>query len=171
MQTAVATTYVPNPHRERVPQLRLIRGELTYVEDRIKVDVTYRDDPIGHMHRRKMLDDVRFRAARKYQETREAMGIGTGRSPSDLREWVDGGRMPANGVTDRQRAAAMQIILWRKLIGEQAYGVLESVLIDKCRLREVPTPFDRSPGKISTLAGRVLREALMRIARDLKLAA
>jgi hypothetical protein len=162
---------VPNPLRERLPQLRVVRGELAYHEDRITVPVSYRDDPIGHMHRRGMLDGVRFRAARHYQATREAQGIGTGRSPSDLREWVDGGRLPASGVTDKQRNAAMQIILWRKLVGEAGYAMLEAVLIHKRRLRETELVGDgRSPGKISTLAGRVLRTALMRIARDMDLA-
>lgn len=166
----VATIMVPNPLRERVPQLRLVRKELTYIEDRIPAQVTYRDDPIGHMHRRKMLDAVLFRAARAYQATTEAAGIGAGRSPSDLREWVDGGRMPADGVTDRQREAFIRKARWRKLVGEDAYGVLEAVLIDKRRLREVPVAVDRAPGKISTIAGRMLRTALAIIAKDMKLA-
>ena len=166
---ALATGYVINPYRVKVPELRVIRGELAYHEDRIPVAISYRDDPIGHMHRRKMIDDVRFRAARHYQETSEALGIGTGRSPSDLREWVDGGRMPANGVTDRQRAAALQIVHWRRLVGEAGYAVLEAVLIKKLRLREIPITDNRSPGKLSTLAGRELRRALDIIAKDIRL--
>ena len=172
-QTATATMMVPNPLRERVPQLRLIRRELTYIEDRIPAQVTYRDDPIGHMHRRKMLGkhgDILIRAAREYQAKREAMGIGTGRSPSDIREWVDGGQIATDGITDSKRDAALWIARMRKLIGEHAYGILEAVLIDKLRLREIPMAPDRSPGKVSVLAGRELREALMRIARDMKLA-
>lgn len=167
MQAAsLATAYVPNPLRERVPQLRVIRRELTYIEDRIPAQATYRDDPIGHMHRRRMLDDVRFRAARIYQAKSEAMGIGTGRSPSDIREHVDGGQIATDGINDRMRDAARWMAHVRAMVGPDAHDVLEAVLIGKRRLREVEIAPGRAPGKVSTLAGRVLRTALMQIAKS-----
>lgn len=170
--TAMATTYVPNPHRERVPQLRVIRGELSYIEDRIKVEVTYRDDPIGQMFRRGQLGKdgrILLQTAREYQDVTERLGIGKGRSPSDLREWVDGGRLPASGVTDMQREASAQRAHWRKLVGGQAFVVLESLLIHKTRLREAEVNHDRGMGKRATLAGRMVRTALALIAKDIGL--
>jgi hypothetical protein len=181
--TALATAYeaFPDPEALKVPAyddpraLRAIwhhRGVTTYRQPTIHREVAYRDDPIGQMYKRRQLGPngrILLQAARHYQAVTERLGIGKGRSPSDLREWVDGGRLPASGVTDIQKDAATQRAHWRKLVGMQAYRVLEAVLIDKHRLRKAEVNHDRGMGKRATLAGRMIRTGLAAIAKDIGL--
>jgi hypothetical protein len=183
MQTAAALDMevFPDPEALVIPEyndekpLRQIwydRGVTTFKRQTIYREVTYRDDPIGQMFKRKQLGKdgrILLQAARHYQTVTERLGIGKGRSPSDIREWVDGGRLPASGVTDIQKDAAAQRAHWRKLIGYPAFVVLEAVLIEKARLREAEVNHDRGMGKRATLAGRMIRYALSTIAKDIGL--
>jgi hypothetical protein len=138
MQTAasIATTMVPNPLRERVPQLRVIERELTYVEDRIRTERALRDDPLGQMHQRKQIGEAQYQAGRRFQQTWEAAGTPL-RSSGNIIEHVDGGRTASDGITDKRMAAAKLLDAWRQSLGESDYRFLQAVLIDKRSIREV----------------------------------
>ena len=64
---AEATMEVGNPFAERVPLLRNVRGVLSYHEDRIRVERALRNDPLGSMHARGQITEVRYRAGREWQ--------------------------------------------------------------------------------------------------------
>jgi hypothetical protein len=163
--TNLATTMVPNPHRELVPRLRVIDRELTYVEDRIRTERALRDDPLGQMHHRRQIGEAQYQAGRKFQATWEAAGTPL-RSPGNIIEHVDGGRGASDGITDKRVAAGKDLARWRSLLGHD-YALVEAVLIDKRSIRELA---DASrlmmPGPKSTVFhGHLFRRQLTALAK------
>lgn len=166
MHAATSTVMVPNPLRERVPQLRVIERELTYVEDRVRVDRALRDDPLGQMHQRRQIGDAQYQAGRKFQSTWEAAGTPL-RSSGNIIEHVDGGRGASDGITDQRMAAGKLLAYFRSELGEADYKFLEAVLIDKATIRQVA---DASrlmmPGPKSTVFhGQLFRRILSLLAK------
>lgn len=165
MQTAATDTItVENPDARRKPFAVHMKGETTYREPRearVTLPRVLRDDPIGQMHSRRQITDAQYLVAREYQATREAMGIGTGRSPSDLREWVDGGQIASDGITDRQMRAAKLLAAWRVRLGDAGYRLIEAVLIDKRTIRQIADASPMMSGKAATtFYGHMLRHQL-----------
>lgn len=162
MQTATIT--VENPDAVRRPFAVHAKGETTYREPRefrVSVARVLRDDPIGQMHSRRQITDTQYHAAREYQETREAMGIGTGRSPSNLVEHVDGGQIASDGITDRQLRASKRIEAWRVRLGDAGYRLIEAVLIHKRTIREIADASPMMSGKAATtFYGHMFRQQL-----------
>lgn len=166
MQVAAHTMMVPNPLRERVPQLRVIERELTYVEDKVRTERALRDDPLGQMHQRRQIGESQYAAGRRFQATWEAAGTPL-RSSGDIREHVDGGRGASDGITDARMAAGKELASWRSAIGDDGYKFLQAVLIDKRSIREVA---DASrlmmPGPKSTVFhGQLFRRLLSLLAK------
>ena len=162
--TATATMYVPNPLRERIPQLRVLERELTYIEDRIKVGRALRDDPLGQMHQRKQIGEAQYQAGRKFQSTWEAAGTPL-RSSGNIIEHVDGGRGASDGITDARMAAGKSLALWRKILGHE-YALVEAVLIDKRSIRELADTGSMMPGKAATtFTGHLFRRQLTVLAK------
>jgi hypothetical protein len=149
MQAATATVMVPNPLRERVPQLRVIERELTYVEDRVRTARALRDDPLGQMHQRRQIGDAQYQAGRKFQSTWEAAGTPL-RSSGNIIEHVDGGRTASDGITDKRIVAAKLLDAWRILLGRDGYHLVEAVLINKRTVRDVADTGAMMPGKAAT---------------------
>ena len=177
VQRTEAFTMVDNPYAKTVPDLdeRITYSgvrELTYVPSKASPTRNLRDDPLGQMHARGQhpLDDHLYRAGRQYQATREAEGIGRGRSSSDIREFVDGGRGPSDGLTDTRVKAAKQMAVFRTLLGEQGYRVVEAVLIEKQSLKQCARRFygEASPANVK-FVGRIFRECLSTLAREMGL--
>lgn len=169
MQAATATVMVSNPLRERVPQLRVIEGETTYVEDRVRVARALRDDPLGQMHQRKQIGEAQYQAGREFQRTWEAAGSPL-RSSGDIREHVDGGKGASDGITDTRMAAGKKLALWRSILGRDGYSLVESVLIDKRNIREVADTGAMMPGKAATtFTGHLFRRQLSALAKAMGL--
>lgn len=176
MQAAAQTVMVPNPLREIVPQLRVIERELTYVEDKVRVEVSYRDDPLGQMFRRGQLGDLNkpseeskaramLEAGRKFQSTWEAAGSPL-RSSGDIREHVDGGKGASDGITDARMAAGKLLAEWRRLLGKAGYDLVQAILIDKRTIREVADSGSMMPGKAATTYyGHAFRHQLSALAK------
>lgn len=164
------TMAVPNPHGLTVPDLRRVRGELAYYEDRVTVGRQLRDDPLGQMHARRQIGAAQYRAGREYQATFEAAGVGRMRSSGDIREHVDGGQIASDGMTDHQLAAAKRLARWRYRLGRRLAAIVDAVLIDKRTLREVSDAGRAMPGKRATRdIGVEFRRALSIIAREARL--
>jgi len=154
-----ATMYVENPLRERVPQLRMVRGELRHDPDKRRVERALRDDPLGQMHQRRQIGEAQYRAGREFQRTWEAAGTPL-RSPGNIIEHVDGGRGASDGITDQRMAAGKDLAAWRRLLGHE-YSLVEAVLIDKRTIRDVADTGNRMPGKAATtFTGHLFRRQL-----------
>lgn len=170
MQHATATIKVTDPMAFLVPDVQHNAGVTTYREPRISARVALRDDPLGQMYARKQIGASLYRAGRTYQAAREAMGIGSGRSPSDLREHVDGGQIATDGITDAKVAAAKRIAAWRLLLGEDGYRLVEAVLIDKRSIRQVADASRMMSGKAATtFYGHLFRRQLSALAKAMGL--
>lgn len=164
--TNVASVKVPDPSAFRVPDAPHARGVTSYAHPVVRRTVNLRDDPLGLMHARKQIGPALYRAGREYQATREAMGIGTGRSSSDLREHVDGGQIASDGITDRQVIAAKKIEALRRRLGEDGYRLIEAVLIDKRSIREIADASPMMSGKAATtFYGHLFRRQLAVLAK------
>lgn len=145
-----ATMLVENPLRERLPQMRERGGEIVHIPDRIRVERSLRDDPLGQMHSRKQIGEAQYHAGRRFQETWEAAGKSL-RSSGDIREHVDGGQIASDGITDKRMKAGKILAEWRSALGRDAYAFLEAVLIDKRTIRDIAdTSRLMMPGKAST---------------------
>ena len=138
MQAATALATVPNPDATRKPFAAHYRGVTTYKEPKeatVKVDRA-KNDVVGLMYDRKQIGDVLLKTAREFQKVHEAAGDHQ-RSSGDLREWVDGGRPPRDGVTDNQVKAMKLIIGWERMLGTDGYNLLCSVLLGNQTIRYV----------------------------------
>lgn len=161
-----ATIEVPNPHRELVPQLRTVRGTLAYHEDRIRVERSLRDDPLGQMHARKQITHVQYRAGREWQRYAEMAGTSL-RSPGYIEEPVDGSPHHRDGVTEAQKRATKQRAVWRDMLGGKPYCLLEAVLIDKSPLKTAGMLL--YPDSAFRYVGWQFRVSLDQVGRDLGL--
>lgn len=148
--TEIAAVRVANPLAYAVPDVEHKRGVTTYREPSVKASVSLRDDPLGLMYARRQIGPALYRAGREYQATREAMGIGAGRSASDLKEHVDGGQIASDGITDRQISAGKKLEALRRRLGDDGYRLLEAVLIDKRTIREIADASPMMSGKAAT---------------------
>lgn len=165
------TMAVPNPHGMVVPDIRRVRGETIYREDRVTVGRSLRDDPFGQMHARRQVGTAQYRAGREYQATFEAAGVGRLRSPGDIREHVDGGQIASDGMTDQQLAAAKRLARWRYRLGKEGTALVDAVLIGKQTLRAIADNGRPMPGKAATTyLGHRFRECLTTLAKDMGLA-
>jgi hypothetical protein len=170
----IATAYVPDPDpgtraRRRQYAVQHSKGVTSFAEPLVAVTRSIRGDLLALMLARRQIGPAQYEAGRKYQATREAQGIGRGRSPSDLREYVDGGPGPQDGLTDARKAATDDLARYRALLGPDGYEIVEAVLIDGYSLREVADRGTRlMPGKEATKAvGFLFRRCLSILARDM----
>ncbi len=165
MQTAAHTVMVPNPLRERVPQLRVIERELTYVEDKVRTERALRDDPLGQMHQRRQIGESQYAAGREFQRAWEAAGTPL-RSSGDIHEHVDGGRGASDGITDARMAAGKLLAQWRSILGRDGYSLVQAVLIDKATIRQIADAGAMMPGKAATtFMGHLFRRQLSALAK------
>ena len=165
---ALAIATVPNPHAMRKPFASHARGVTTYTEPkeaRLKV-VRSQSDVLGLMYDRRQIGDILEKTGREFQRIHEAAGDHM-RSSGDLREWVDGGRPPRDGVTDNQVKAMKLIIAWKRLLGEGGYDLLHAVLINNFSIRYYADhTLDMMPGKAATtFYGHSFRAHLTRLAK------
>lgn len=156
----------PDAAYRRMTAARHRQGVTTFYEPRVAAVRTLRDDPLGLMHSRKQVGEAQYAAGRRYQATREAQGIGRSRSPGDIREHVDGGRIASDGITDDMVVAGKRIAAWRSRIGDDGYWLLEAVLIEKRSIREYADASPMMSGKAATtFYGHRFRECLSTLAK------
>ncbi len=174
MQTATdtVTVKVRDPSAFLVPDVEHKGGMTTYREPLVSRAMTLRDDPLGHMYHKGReeirLGRAQYQAGRKWQETYEAAGIGHVRSPSDIREFVDGGGIAHSGATDRQMQAHHALHRYRLSLGKQGAELVEAILADKCTLKQMAL---RLHGEASSAnvkyVGRRFRECLSTLAKEM----
>lgn len=167
MQAQPATMYVENPLRERLPQLRVVRGETRYTEDRVKVGRALRDDPLGWMHHHRQIGESQYRAGREFQATWEAAGTPLA-SSGDIREYVDGGRGASDGITDARMRAGKALARYRALLGRD-YDIVVAVLVNKQTVRQVAdaSRLMMPCAKSTVFHGQLFRRMLSRLAEDM----
>lgn len=169
MQTATMAI-VPNPNVVRRPASEAVthyQGITTYKpppEATIKVE-RHKSDVVGHMYDRRQITEVMYMAARKFQKTWESSEAPY-RSVSDLREFVDGGRGVADGVTDSRLDAGKTLIAWSELLGVDGFVLVRRVLIDKHTIRQIADAGAMMPGKAATtFMGHLFRRQLTVLAK------
>lgn len=167
-----ATVNVDNPLALPVHEVRHIRGETVYRPSQVEVTVSQRDhDQLAAMYRRRQIGKSALQAGHLYQTTWETAHGLKGRSPSDLREYVDGGRLPRTGTTDAQMRASDRLETWNAALGYDA-AIAVAFLIYKRSVRDIA---DESrlmmPSKASTIFhGHLIRRILARLAHVMALA-
>lgn len=174
MQAAAAfdLVKVDNPLAMPVHEARHHRGETVYRLPQVDVAISQRDrDQLGAMFRRRQIGKALLVAGRLYQTTFELAHGLRGRSSGDLREHVDGGRLPSTGTTDAQMKASDQLAAWNARLGDDK-ALAEAFLIHKRSIREIA---DASrlmmPGKASTtFHGHLMRRVLARLSKAMGLA-
>jgi hypothetical protein len=134
-----------------------------------------RDDPLGHMYHRGReeirLGRAQYEAGRKWQRTYEMAGIGRVRSPSDIREHVDGGGIAHSGATDKQMQAHALLHHWRGVLGDRGAELVEAVLADKRTLRQMALKLHNEASAANIkYVGRRFRECLSTLAKEMGLA-
>ena len=68
---------IANPFRLRAPDLQITPvGEIRYVEDRISVIRTLRDDQLARLHHRRHIGEAMYRAGRHWQRLYAEAAIG-----------------------------------------------------------------------------------------------
>jgi len=171
MQAAIDTVKVDNPLAMPVHEARHRRGETIYRPAQVEVAISQRDrDQIGAMYRRRQIGKALLQAGRLYQTTYETAHGLRGRSPSDLREHVDGGGLPMTGTTDAQMKASDDLDEWNARLGDDR-AVAEAFLIHKRSIREIADASTlMMPGKASTtFHGHLVRRVLARLAKAMGL--
>jgi hypothetical protein len=167
-----STVAVDNPFAMPVHETRHRRGETIYRMPQVEVAISQRDrDQLGAMYRRRQIGKASLNAGRLYQTTYETAHGLRGRSPGDLREFVDGGRLPSTGTTDAQMRASDRLVFWDAHLGTDA-ELIVAFLIHKCSTREIAdSSTTMMPGKASTtFHGWLIRRILARLAKAMGLA-
>ena len=172
--TDTITVKVRDPSAFLVPELQHDKGETIYAEPTVFRSMSLRDDPLGHMYHRGReeirLGRAQYMAGRKWQETYEAAGIGRVRSPSDIREHVDGGGIAHSGATDRQMRAHKLLKDYADTLGREGARLVEAILADKCTLRQMAMRLHNEASAANIkYVGRRFRECLDTLAKEMGL--
>lgn len=91
-----------------------------------------RDDPLGDLHARHMIDEAQYQAGREFQNDFETAERGP-RAIDPSKEYVDGGALP-EPITEAQRRAARQLAIVYRALGQDGSAIVHDVLVH-CRTR------------------------------------
>ncbi len=137
--------YDPNkPHDRRATESNLgVAGHLTpkEVDDpyeagaKIVVMRSTRDDPLGDLHARKMIDEAQYEAGRAFQSDFEAAERGP-RACDPAKEYVDGGLAP-EAISEPQRRAARQLVIVYRKLGADGSAIVHDVLVHNRTRKQV----------------------------------
>lgn len=128
---------VPNPHRIKLPDLKVVRTELRHDEDKITVTRNLRDDPLARLHDRGQITEPMFFAGRHWQLLYENSQIGRIGSSGDLKEPVDGSPPSREPITDRQVRASKEIARIEIALGSIFARLVRDVLGDGLDMAQV----------------------------------
>jgi hypothetical protein len=94
---------------------------------KITVMRSTRDDPLGDLHARKMIDEAQYEGGRAFQRDFETAERGP-RAIDPSKEFVDGGMLP-EPITEAQRKAARQLAVVYRALGQDGSAVVHDVLV------------------------------------------
>jgi hypothetical protein len=86
-----------------------------------------RDDPLGDLHARKMIDEAQYHAGRAFQSDFESAERGP-KAIDFTKEAVDGGQLP-EAITEHQRRAAKQLAVVYRALGQDGAALTHDVLV------------------------------------------
>jgi hypothetical protein len=86
-----------------------------------------RDDPLGDLHARHMIDEAQYQAGREFQNDFETAERGP-RAIDPSKEAVDGGLMP-EPITEAQRRAGKQLAVVYQALGQDGSAIVHDVLV------------------------------------------
>lgn len=86
-----------------------------------------RDDPLGDLHARRMIDEAQYHAGRAFQNDFQKAERGP-KAIDFTKEAVDGGVMP-EPITEAQRGAARQLAIVYKALGQDGAALTHDVLV------------------------------------------
>lgn len=88
-----------------------------------------RDDPLGDLHARKMIDEAQYHAGRAFQMDFETAERGP-RAIDPSKEAVDGGLAP-EPISEAQRRAGRQLAIVYRRLGQNGSTIVSDVLVHK----------------------------------------
>lgn len=97
------------------------------VAAKITVMRSTRDDPLGDLHARNMIDEAQYQAGRAFQSDWERAERGP-RAIDPSKEAVDGGMMP-EPITEAQRRSGLMLKRAHKALGQDGSSVVHDVLV------------------------------------------
>lgn len=92
-----------------------------------------RDDPLGDLHARHMIDEAQYHAGRAFQGDFETAERGP-RAIDPSKEAVDGGLTP-EPISEAQRRAGRQLAIVYRALGQDGSAIVHDVLVH-CRTRK-----------------------------------
>lgn len=117
-----------------------------------------RDDPLGRMHDRKMVDEAQYQAGREFQKDFETAERGPcAIDPS--KEFVDGGMMP-EPITESQRKAVMRLNRAERELGQSGASITHDVLVRGLSITQVGQRREMTREIELKYLGRRFRECL-----------
>lgn len=117
-----------------------------------------RDDPLGDLHARHMIDEAQYQAGRAFQNDFETAE----RGPSAIdpsKEFVDGGLMP-EPITEAQRRSAKQLAIIYKELGMNGSSLVHDVLVHNRTRAQVALSRGLSGKRWEEFFGMRFRECL-----------
>lgn len=136
--------------------VRNLRRELeANPQDKIVVIRSLRDDPLARLHDRAHVDDVEYQAGRRWQGYYETTEIGGARGIDTTKDVVDGGRGPADLLTDERVRAAKKLALADQALGKFGARLVRAILGD----RKFPHEVAAEQGYIDD-TGRIARRRI-----------
>lgn len=161
---------VPNPHRIKLPDLKVVRGgtELRHDPDVITVKRSTRNDPLARLHDGEHITNAEYLAGREAQRLYEAIQIGRIGSPSNIVERVDGTSPIREPGGETQRKAHRKIAKFEAALGVVMTRIVRDVLIDGLDMAQVSMRRGQQASEFSRkYYGRQFREALEVLVKEL----
>jgi hypothetical protein len=94
-----------------------------------------RDDPLGYLHARHMIDEAQYQSGRAFQHDFETAERGP-RAIDPSKEWVDGGLAP-EPITEAQRRSAKQLAVVYRALGQDGSAIVHAVLVHNHTRKQV----------------------------------
>lgn len=114
--------------------------------ERISVVRSIRDDPLGHMHARRQIDDAQYSAGRHWQRLHERANVGGVQSVDTTKEPVDGGRFP-DLLSDGQRKALDGLRSAKQALGTFGLQIIEDVLARRMFIYQIAATYEGTDEK------------------------
>jgi hypothetical protein len=136
-----------------------------YSKDGEKIEVlrSIRNDPLGDMNSRGLLDDAQYLAGRKWQKLHECSTIGVIQAIDPAKEAVDGGVM-RDFLTDRQIDAFKELQISYEALGSYGGKLVFQILGEGLSVSEASYRWGYSGAREINYFSRRFRECLETLA-------
>lgn len=138
--------------------------------DKVLAFRSLRDDPLGRLHCRKMIDDAQYAAGKDYRRDLELAEFGGARAIDPTREAVDGGGTMPEGLTDRQREAVTRLIGAGRAMGLLQESIVRAVIAGNLFPAQVAVARGFSARRVQDHYAWLFRQALDALAVFYRLA-